>query len=79
MPARHEEPIVAIATASGRGAVGIVRVSAPADLGPLVRALCGEDLAPRPATHHAIRERDGPPIDRGHTSRLLRLHAALTN
>jgi tRNA modification GTPase len=65
VPARHEEPIVAIATASGRGAVGIVRVSAPADLDPLVRALCGRDLVPRHATHLAFRDRDGQPIDRG--------------
>ena len=65
MPARHEEPIVAIATASGRGAVGIVRVSAPADLAPLVRAICGRDLAPRRATHLAFRDRAGQPIDRG--------------
>jgi tRNA modification GTPase len=65
VPARQAEPIVAIATASGRGAVGIVRVSAPVDLGPLVRAICGRELEPRHATHLAFRDRDGEPIDRG--------------
>ena len=35
MLARHQEPIVAIATAAGRGAVGIVRVSGR-DLRPLI-------------------------------------------
>ena len=39
----HQDPIVAIATASGRGAVGIVRVSGP-DLTALVEALCGRHL-----------------------------------
>jgi len=37
MLARHVDPIVAIATAPGRGAVGIVRVSGKG-LEPLVKA-----------------------------------------
>ena len=41
---RHHEPIVAIATAPGRGGVGIVRDSGRG-LAPLARALCGRDLA----------------------------------
>ena len=65
MPAlRHEDPIVAIATASGRGAVGIVRVSGTA-LGPLARALCGRDLTPRQASYVAFLDADGAAIDRG--------------
>ena len=42
-------PIVAIATAPGRGAVGIVRASG-ADLRPLIQAVCGRMPAPRQAT-----------------------------
>ena len=50
MLARHQEPIVAIATAPGRGAVGIVRVSGRG-IAALVRVLCGRDLQPREATY----------------------------
>jgi tRNA modification GTPase len=62
--ARREDPIVAIATASGRAAVGIVRVSGRA-LAPLVEAICGRMLEPRHATHVAFRAVDGSTIDRG--------------
>ncbi len=58
------DPIVAIATAPGRGAVGIVRVSGRG-VAPLARALTGRDLAPRVATYGALREADGSPIDHG--------------
>jgi tRNA modification GTPase len=58
------EPIVAIATASGRGAVGIVRVSG-ADLGALIEAVCGRALAPRQATYLAFLDREGRAIDQG--------------
>ncbi|MEP7303415.1 MAG: tRNA uridine-5-carboxymethylaminomethyl(34) synthesis GTPase MnmE [Caldimonas sp.] len=61
---RHAEPIVAIATASGRGAIGIVRISGRA-LMPFARALCGCSLAPRQATRAAFADRHGVPIDRG--------------
>ena len=61
---RHQEPIVAIATAPGRGAVGIVRVSGR-DLGALIRALCGRDLKAREATYLAFRDADGSTIDQG--------------
>ena len=59
-----QEPICAIATAAGRGAVGIVRVSG-SGLGPVVRALCGRDLSPRLATHLPFRAADGSAIDQG--------------
>jgi len=62
--ARRADPIVAIATASGRGAVGIVRVSGMS-LAPLIAAICGRTLDPRRATHVAFRAADGSPIDRG--------------
>ena len=64
MPARDADPIVAIATASGRGAVGIVRVSG-ASLEPLIEAICGRALEPRHATFGAFRAADGSAIDQG--------------
>jgi tRNA modification GTPase len=57
-------PIVAIATASGRGAVGIVRVSG-ADLSALTQAVCGRSLAPRQATLQPFLDEQGHAIDRG--------------
>jgi tRNA modification GTPase len=64
MLARTTDPIVAIATASGRGAVGIVRVSG-ARLAPLIDALCGRALKPREATYLPFRDKDGEPVDHG--------------
>lgn len=64
MLARHHDPIVAIATAPGRGAVGIVRLSGKA-LAPLVEALCGRSLAPRQASYLPFRDAAGQPIDQG--------------
>ena len=64
MLARTSDPIVAIATASGRGAVGIVRVSG-ARLAPLIDAICGRALKPREATYLPFRDADGEPVDHG--------------
>ena len=64
MLAPNADPIVAIATAPGRGAVGIVRVSGR-DVRPLTRALTGRDLAPRVATYGPLKGADGSPIDHG--------------
>src|SRR5438105_11369526 len=64
MLARLDQPIAAIATAPGRGAVGIVRVSAK-DVRPLIAAVCGRDLRPREATYLAFRAADGSAIDQG--------------
>ena len=64
MLARHQEPIVAIATAPGRGAVGIVRVSGR-NLASLIQALCGRSLKPREATYLPFADADGSPIDHG--------------
>ncbi|NIC42879.1 tRNA uridine-5-carboxymethylaminomethyl(34) synthesis GTPase MnmE [Aquabacterium sp. A08] len=61
---RHQDPIVAIATAPGRGAVGIVRVSGRG-LDGLVQALCGKPLRPREAHYLPFRDGDGSPIDHG--------------
>jgi tRNA modification GTPase len=64
MLARTTDPIVAIATASGRGAVGIVRVSG-ARLAPLIDAICGRALKPREATYLPFRDAGGEPVDHG--------------
>ena len=65
MLARHADPIAAIATAPGRGAVGIVRVSSPQDLTPLIQAVCGRHLRPREATYLPFRDAAGQAIDQG--------------
>ena len=62
--ARTSDPIVAIATAPGRGAVGIVRVSG-VRLAPLVEALCARALKPREATYLPFRDAQGEPVDHG--------------
>ncbi|HSM22257.1 MAG TPA: tRNA uridine-5-carboxymethylaminomethyl(34) synthesis GTPase MnmE, partial [Rubrivivax sp.] len=61
---RLQDPIVAIATAPGRGAVGIVRVSGR-NLSPLIAAVCGRTLAPRQATLLPFLDASGHAIDRG--------------
>jgi tRNA modification GTPase len=61
---RHDQPVAAIATAPGRGAVGIVRVSG-ASLAPIIDAICGRALKPREATYLPFRAGDGSTIDQG--------------
>jgi tRNA modification GTPase len=61
---RHDQSIAAIATAPGRGAVGIVRVSG-ASMAPVIEAICGRILKPREATYLPFRAGDGSPIDQG--------------
>ncbi|MDQ2779198.1 MAG: tRNA uridine-5-carboxymethylaminomethyl(34) synthesis GTPase MnmE [Pseudomonadota bacterium] len=63
-PAGLPEPIVAIATAAGRGAVGIVRASG-LDLQPLISAVCGRPLLPRVATLLSFIGDTGEALDRG--------------
>ena len=58
------DPIVAIATAPGRGAVGIVRVSG-FGLQGLIHAMCGRSLKARQATFGPFKALDGTPIDQG--------------
>ena len=64
MLARHHDPIVAIATAPGRGAVGIIRISGQ-HLGPVIAALCSRALSPRQATYLPFRDAAGQVIDQG--------------
>ena len=61
---RHADPIAAIATAPGRGAVGIVRVSGR-DLSDVITALCGKPLTPRTATYLPLLDAQQQPIDHG--------------
>jgi len=58
------DPIVAIATAPGRGAVGIVRASGR-DLSTLIAALCAKKLQPRVAHYGPILDADGQALDQG--------------
>ncbi len=64
MLSRHSDPIAAIATASGRGAVGIVRLSGK-NLGAFAQALLGKALRPREATYLPFPDEEGQPIDHG--------------
>jgi len=64
MLSRHQDPILAIATAPGRGAVGIVRVSGK-HLLPLIQALFGRSLPAREALYLPFNDAAGLPIDRG--------------
>ena len=61
---RARDPIVAIATASGKGAVGIVRVSGRG-LQPLADALLATALQPRRAHYGPFLAADGSAIDHG--------------
>jgi tRNA modification GTPase len=58
------DTIVAIATAPGRGAIGVIRVSGPA-VRAVMRAVCGKSLSPRVATHLSFLDHKQQPIDDG--------------
>jgi tRNA modification GTPase len=58
------EPIVAIATAPGRGGIGVVRISA-GDVGGFALAILGKVPAPRHAMHARFLDADGSVIDEG--------------
>jgi tRNA modification GTPase len=64
MLARHADPIAAIATAPGRGGVGIVRVSGK-NLAPVIEAVCARALKPREATYLPFRDAGAEAIDHG--------------
>lgn len=64
MFAASRDAIVAIATAPGRGGVGIVRVSGRG-LAPFVQALLGRSLRAREATYLPFADAVGQPIDHG--------------
>jgi tRNA modification GTPase len=60
--AHHHDAIIAVATAPGRGAVGIVRVSGK-QLAAFTQALCGRALQPRVASYLPLNDKDATPID----------------
>ena len=64
MLSRHQDPIIAIATAPGRGAVGIVRVSGQ-HLKTWADAFCGKPLQARQAHYLPFNDDQGEPIDQG--------------
>jgi tRNA modification GTPase len=59
-----DDPIAAVATAPGRGAVGIVRVSGRG-LAALAQAITGRALTPRFAHYGPLRDAQGAAIDQG--------------
>jgi tRNA modification GTPase len=71
MIASDRDPIVAIATAPGRGGIGVVRISggAATDLSALLADLIGAPraarLQPRVATYAAFLDADGSTLDQG--------------
>ncbi|OYW65832.1 MAG: tRNA uridine-5-carboxymethylaminomethyl(34) synthesis GTPase MnmE [Hydrogenophilales bacterium 16-64-46] len=65
-PTRKPDCIAAIATAPGRGGVGVVRVSGDAtDITRLTNTLLGRLPVPRHATYTDFLDADGSPLDTG--------------
>ena len=64
---RDDRAILALATAPGKGAIGVVRVSGPrpAEIDAIVAAIVGRPLQPRMATYGPFLAEDGRPIDYG--------------
>jgi len=62
--ANQRDTIAAIATAPGRGGVGIVRLSGP-QARPLAEAVCGRQLTPRHAHYCDFNGADGGLLDQG--------------
>ncbi len=60
-----DDPILALATAPGRGAIGIVRISSPQPLEGLIHALFGQALQPRHAHYLPFRDAAGQLLDQG--------------
>ncbi|MEK7437388.1 MAG: tRNA uridine-5-carboxymethylaminomethyl(34) synthesis GTPase MnmE [Pseudomonadota bacterium] len=61
---QRDDPIAAIATAPGRGGIGVVRVSGK-NLKPLIQAMLGRVPAPRAAIRARFRDAQGAAIDEG--------------
>lgn len=64
MTLRSHEPIIAIATAPGRGGIGVVRISG-SNIEPLLGKLFSVPLKPRHAHYLPFNDRDGKAIDAG--------------
>ncbi|CAG9229668.1 5-carboxymethylaminomethyluridine-tRNA synthase GTPase subunit [Paraburkholderia caribensis] len=69
MLATDSDPIVAIATAPGRGGIGVVRISfgrvGEAAARPMMQALTGQPLTPRHASYVPFLDEGGNALDRG--------------
>ncbi|MEM5364991.1 tRNA uridine-5-carboxymethylaminomethyl(34) synthesis GTPase MnmE [Paraburkholderia azotifigens] len=69
MLATDSDPIVAIATAPGRGGIGVVRISfgraGEAAAQPMMQALTGQMLTPRHASYVPFLDAGGNALDRG--------------
>ena len=61
---QDRDTIAAIASAAGRGGIGIVRLSGPRAK-PIGERICGRALEPRHARHARFRDRDGAILDDG--------------
>jgi tRNA modification GTPase len=64
MPSPPAEPIAAIATAPGRGGIGVVRISCP-DPEPFLQGLIGRSPKPRQAVHARFLGAQGEALDDG--------------
>ncbi|MBK6744857.1 MAG: tRNA uridine-5-carboxymethylaminomethyl(34) synthesis GTPase MnmE [Hydrogenophilales bacterium] len=64
LPPSHNDVIAAVATAPGRGGIGVVRVSG-ADLGALISGIVGRSLKPRQASYARFLDAAGDPLDEG--------------
>jgi tRNA modification GTPase len=62
--ADHTDTIAAVATAGGRGGIGIVRISGPL-AAPICREMTGRDPEPQRARLAAFRDAEGRVLDRG--------------
>ena len=59
-----QNPIIAIATAPGRGGIGVIRLSGKS-LAPIVQRLFEQALTPRHAHFRAFKDADGQVLDEG--------------
>ncbi len=58
------DPIAAVATAPGKGGIGVVRISGR-DIGAVIAGIVGHTLLPRVATMAEFRDAEGSALDRG--------------
>jgi tRNA modification GTPase len=64
LPPSHNAVIAAVATAPGRGGIGVVRLSGP-DLEPLIQGILGRSLKPRQASYARFVDAQGETLDEG--------------
>lgn len=64
LPPSHNAVIAAVATAPGRGGIGVVRVSGP-DLAALIQGILGRTLKPRQASYARFVDAQGETLDEG--------------